>query len=173
MNIKDEICSKCTMPNYYDTNIAKNTIYCTYCREELKTDKIKTKKKTKINTAYELETASDGNLIYWFNNKEDLLKWVKFLMDNDVTIGTVDVPRFGGNFIDVEFDEFEKLIGWVFPDAKRIGISGDDGKDVIVDIVLVDPKEGIDTKTIRRKGHIYKADEVSDTDEGYVRMWWD
>ena len=116
------------------------------------------------------------HVIYWFTNKDDILKWVRNVSAaEDFVHGTVEEPRFGGNFIDVEPELFEKFINWVFDDSKRIGLAGYTGgdNDLTIEEILIDPKDGITTKSIRRKGHISKADEVSDTEEGYVRCWWD
>ncbi len=117
-------------------------------------------------------------IIYWFDDKKDLLKWVDIVTEASVDTGTIDMPRFGGNFIDVEPEAFTKFIGWVFPDCERVGISGYTGGrgDLIVDEILLLPKEGIETKKLRQRAHISRADEVSDEKikgKTVVRCWWD
>lgn len=119
----------------------------------------------------------DEHVYFWFTDKEKLFSWVRIISKYEKVPGTKDNPRFGGNFIDVEPDLFEKFIKWIWDDAKRVAIAGWTGNvnrpDLTIDEIIIDPKDGITTKSIRRKGHVSKADEVSDTDEGYVRCWWD
>ena len=122
------------------------------------------------------EDYNGNQIIFWFTNKDDIFKWVKNVSNSETfKHGTIKETRFGGNFIGVYRELFEKFINWIFDDSKRIGLSGYTGgnNDLIIEEVLIDPKDGIDTKSIRRKGHVSKADEVDDTEEGYVRCWWD
>ena len=117
------------------------------------------------------------HVYYWFTKKDDIINWVKHVSKVNSYPGTISYPRFGGNFIDVEPEAFEKFITWVWDDAKRVAIAGWTGNidkhDLTIDEIMIDPKEGVETKSIRRKAHISRVDETSDTDEGYVRCWWD
>lgn len=138
----------------------------------------KPKAKYKIEINPPAERWEKGEIIYWFKKKEDLLKWVENIIkkrtSHEVSSkGTQAIPRFGGEFIDIQYDQFAKLIGWVFPDAKRVGLSGSNDNDITIETILVDPKRGVETKKLRQRAHIYRCDDTHDTEEGYVSMWWD
>lgn len=115
-----------------------------------------------------------SHVFYWFTDWDELFKWVRKIARVDGTGGSE--CRFGGNFIDIQYDEFKKLILWLKDDITRVAIAGYTGSssrnDLIVDEVYLDPKDGVNLKDIKRKCHIYKADEVSIEDK-LVRAWWD
>ncbi len=114
------------------------------------------------------------HIIYWFTDKSNLTTWVEQISKLDYRNGTIGKPRFGGNFIDAEPTELQNFINWVWDDSEKIGLGGyDSHDDLTIEEIIIKPKKGIETKKIRRQAYISKADEVSDTREGYVRCWWD
>lgn len=115
-------------------------------------------------------------VIYWFTNKDDIFNWINKINKHDPDKGTIKLPRIGGEGLGTE--RMEKFINWIYDDTKRIGVSGHTGgrDDLILEVLFIDVKDGVDTKDIRRKGHVSRIDEVSNEMIGnntYVRCWWD
>jgi hypothetical protein len=141
--------------------------------------RIAKEKKRKTELVYEREVIPQkedylgDEVIYWFDHKEDIFDFVGHVseFEND----TKGRCRFGGNFIDVEPEEFEKYIGWVIDDCSKIGIAGytGSGDDLVIDVIYLVPMTKAKAKELRRRSHIYRADEVSMDERGYVRAWWD
>ena len=129
----------------------------------------------KIMPKAEIEKYTPTGVIYWFSDKKSLFKWVDWVAELDADRGTIEQPRFGGNYIDVEPEAFKKFINWVFIDCKRVGLGGY-GEDLTVEEIFLDPKPHALTKELRRRAHVARADEVGDVvinGNTLVRCWWD
>ncbi len=126
------------------------------------------------NRTQALDEWVGDHVIYWFTDKSNLTTWVEKISKLDYRSGTPSKPRFGGNFIDSQPEELHNFINWVWDDAIEIGLGGyNSHDDLTIEEIIIKPKKDVPTKKIRRQAYISRADEVSDTKEGYVRCWWD